>query len=69
MPSVNIIADALSIEQSRILTLIEIRYRPNDVATTKRYCNADKTSIGDGSYYTWGGNNYTCIALKVEGKG
>ena len=69
MPSANIIAYALSIEQPRILTLIEIRYKPNDVLTTKRYCNVDKTSVGDGSYYTWGGNNYTCIALKVEGKG
>ena len=65
MPSANIIAYALSIEQPRILTFVEIRY----VTITKRYCNADKTSVGDGSYYTWGGNNYTCIALKIEGKG
>ena len=65
MPSTNIITYALSIEQPRILILIEIRY----VTVTKRYCNVDKTSVGDGSYYTWGGNNYTCIALKVEGKG
>lgn len=65
MPSANIIADSLSIEQPRILILVEIRY----VTITKRYCNVEKTSIGDGSYYTWGGNNYNCIALKVEGKG
>ena len=62
MPSANVIAYALSIEQPRILTLVEIRY----VTTTKRYCNADKTSVGDGSYYTWGGNNYICMSLKTQ---
>jgi len=65
MPSANVIAYALAIEQPRIITLVEIRY----ASTTKRYCNLEKTSVGDGSYYTWGGNDYTCIALKVEMKG
>ena len=64
MPSANIIAYALSIEQPRIITLVEIRY----ATVTKRYCNVEKTSVGDGSYYTWGGNNYTCMSLKFESK-
>jgi len=65
MPSANIISDVLAIEQARIITLVEIRY----VTITKRYCNLEETSIGDGSYYTWGGNDYTCMPLKVENKG
>ena len=65
MPSSNIITQALKVEQDRIITLAEIRY----VSITKRYCNLEKTSVGDGSYYTWGGNNYTCISMGVEQKG
>lgn len=64
MPSANVVAYALSIEQPRILTLVEIRY----ATVTKRYCNVEKTSVGDGSYYAWGGNNYFCISLKFEVK-
>ena len=65
MASSNIITQALAIEQARIIILVEIQY----VTVTKRYCNLEKTSVGDGSYYTWGGNDYTCIALKTEIKG
>ena len=65
MASANIINNALRIEQPRIITLVEIQY----VTVTKRYNNLEKTSVGDGSYYTWGGNNYNCIALKTEIKG
>lgn len=65
MPSSAVKAYALALEQPRLITLVEIRY----VSTTKRYCNLEETSVGDGSYYTWGGNNYTCIALKYELKG
>lgn len=64
MPSSNVKAYALALEQPRVVTLVEIRYS----STTKRYCNLEETSVGDGSYYTWGGNNYNCIALKFEMK-
>ena len=65
MPSSNIITQALKVEQDRIITLVEIRY----VSIINRYCNLEKTSVGDGSYYTWGGNNYICISMGVEQKG
>jgi hypothetical protein len=65
MPSTNVKNRALYLEQDRIVILVEIRY----TTTTKRYCNLEKTSVGDGSYYTWGNNNYLCIPLKYEIKG
>ena len=34
----------------RIITFVEIRY----VTVTKDITDLDKTSIGDGTYYTWG---------------